>query len=65
MPSERSAVYVSVTKCFFILSYSASCLSEASVRPEKYWLVCVGLQANHLFNLNFIFLSDGLMAVAE
>jgi hypothetical protein len=34
---------------------------EAYIRPVKYWLVCVGLLANHLFNINFIFFSNGLV----
>jgi hypothetical protein len=38
---------------------------EAHVRPEKYWLVCAGLLANHLFDLNFIFLSDSLTVAGE
>jgi hypothetical protein len=48
-------------KCFFFFFsvYRPSCLLEAYVRPEKYWLVCIGPLANHLFNLNFIFRSDG------
>jgi hypothetical protein len=45
--------------------YRPSCLIEAYVRPEKYWLVWAGLLANHLFNFNLIFLSDGLTAAAE
>jgi hypothetical protein len=45
--------------------YMPSCLIEAYGRPEKYWLVWAGLEANHLFNFNFIFLSDSLMTVAE
>jgi hypothetical protein len=36
--------------------YIPSCFIEANVRPVKYWLVCAGLLANYLFNLNFIFL---------
>ncbi len=39
--------------------YRPSCLIEAYVRPEKYWLVWAGPLANHLLNFNFIFLSDG------
>jgi hypothetical protein len=31
-------------------------------RPEKYWLVCAGLLANHLFSSNLIFLSGGGMS---
>jgi hypothetical protein len=45
--------------------YRPSCLIEAYVRTEKYWLVWAGLKANHLFNFNFIFLSDSLTAAAE
>ncbi len=45
--------------------YRPSCLIEAHVRPEKYWLVCAGLEVSHLFNFNFIFLSDGLTAAAD
>ncbi len=50
-------------KWVFLSMYRPSCLIEA-YEPEKYWLVCVGLLAAHLFNLNFIFLSNG-PAVAE
>jgi hypothetical protein len=50
---------------FFNVQYRASCFIEAYVRPGKYWLVCARLLANHLFNLNFIFLRDGLMAVEK
>ncbi len=45
--------------------YRPSCLIEAYVRPEKYWLVWAGLEARHLFNFNFIFLSDDLSAAAD
>jgi hypothetical protein len=45
--------------------YRPSCLIEAYGGPEKYWLVCVVLLANYLFNLNFIFPSDGISAAAE
>jgi hypothetical protein len=45
--------------------YRPSCLIEAYDRPEKYWLVWAGPLASHLFHFNFIFLSDGLTAVAE
>jgi hypothetical protein len=45
-------------KWFFSL-YRPSCLIEAYVMPEKYLLVWAGPLANHLFNFNFIFLSDG------
>ncbi len=50
---------------FFFSMYRPSCLTETSSRPEKYLLMCVGLLANHLYSSNFIFLSDGLMVVAE
>ncbi len=43
----------------FFSMYRPSCLIEAYARSEKYWLLCGGLLANHLYNLNFIFLSDG------
>jgi hypothetical protein len=33
--------------------------------PEKYWLMCAGLLANHLFSSNIIFLSGGFLAAAE
>jgi hypothetical protein len=46
------------TKTFFSL-YRPSYLIEAYVWPEKYWLVWAGPLANHPFNFNFIFLSDG------
>jgi hypothetical protein len=47
--------------------YMPSCLIEAYmyIRPEKYWLVWAGPLANHPFNFNFIFLSDGTTAAAE
>ncbi len=45
--------------------YRHSCLIEDYGDPEKYWSVCVGLLATRIFNLNFIFLSDSLLAVAE
>jgi hypothetical protein len=51
-------------KMFFSL-YRPSCFIEAYVRPEKYWLVWAGPLANHPFNLNYIFLSDGLTGAAE
>jgi hypothetical protein len=47
-------------KRFFSL-YRPSCLIEAYVRPEKYWLAWAGPLANYPFNFNFIFLSDSLM----
>jgi hypothetical protein len=40
-------------------------VANTYIRPEKYWLVCVGLLANHKFNSNFTFLSDGVTAAAE
>jgi hypothetical protein len=49
----------------FFSQYRLSCLIEAYDRSEKYWLVWAGPLASHLFNFNFIFLSNGLMAVAE
>jgi hypothetical protein len=45
--------------------YRPSCLIEAYVRPEKYRLVWAEPLANHINNFYFIFLSDGLTAVAE
>ncbi len=52
-------------KKFFFQCIGLHCLIEAYFRPEKYWLKCARLLANHLFNLNLIFLSSGLTAVAE
>jgi hypothetical protein len=49
----------------FFSMYRPSCLLEAYIRPEKYWLVWAGPLASHPFNFNFIFLSDGLTAAAE
>ncbi len=54
-----------VGTCFFSSMYSIGLHNAAYVRPEKYWLMCAGLLANHLFNLNFNFLSDGVPAVVE
>jgi hypothetical protein len=51
-------------KCFFSL-YRPLHLIEAYVWPEKYWLVWAGPLANHPFNFNFIFLSDGITTAAE
>jgi hypothetical protein len=51
-------------KHFFSL-YRPSYLIEVDVRPEKYWLLWAGPLANHINNFYFIFLSDGLTAVAE
>ncbi len=51
-------------KRFFSL-YRPLHLIEAYVWPEKYWLVWAGPLANHPFNFNFIFFSDGLTAAAE
>jgi hypothetical protein len=45
--------------------FRPSCLIEAYVRPEKYWLVWAGLEANHLLYSNFIFLSDCLTAAVD
>jgi hypothetical protein len=45
--------------------YRPSCLIEAYVRPEKYWLVYARLLTNHLFNLNLIFLGDGELTAEE
>ncbi len=53
------------TNTFFFLLYRPLYLTEAYVWPEKYWLVWAGPLANHPFNFNFIFLSDGLTAAAE
>ncbi len=50
-------------KRFFSL-YRPLYLIEAYVWPEKYWLVWAGPLANHPFNFNFIFLSDGFTAAA-
>ncbi len=44
------------TKMVFSI-YRPSCLIEAYIRPEKYWLVWAGPLANHPFNFNFIFLA--------
>jgi hypothetical protein len=52
---QGGAITYGVT-CFFSI-YRPFCLYEAHVRPEKYWLVCAGLLANHLFNLNSSFLA--------
>jgi hypothetical protein len=49
----------------FFSQYRPSCLIEAYDRPEKYWLVWAGSLANHPFNFNFIFLSDGTTVAAE
>jgi hypothetical protein len=51
-------------KWFFSL-YRPSYLIEAYVWPEKYWLVWAGPLANHPFNFNFIFLSEGITAVMK
>jgi hypothetical protein len=50
---------------WFFSMYRPSCLIEAHVWPEKYLLVWAGPLTKHLFNFNFIFLSDGLTAAAE
>jgi hypothetical protein len=52
------------SKTFFSV-YRPSCRIEAYIRPEKYYFVWAGPLANHPFNFNLIFLSDGLMAAAE
>jgi hypothetical protein len=49
----------------FFSMFRPSCLIEAYVRPEKYWLVWAGPLDNHLNNFYFIFLSDRLMAAEE
>ncbi len=49
----------------FFSQYRPSCLIEAYDRPEKCWLMWAEPLASHLFNFNFIFLSDVLMAAAE
>jgi hypothetical protein len=51
-------------KCFFSLN-RPSYLIKAYVWPEKYWLVWAGPLANHPFNFNLIFLSDGITAATE
>jgi hypothetical protein len=50
-------------KRFFSI-YRPSCLIKAYIRPEKYCFVWAGPLANHPFNFNFIFLSDGATAAA-
>ncbi len=52
------------TKTVFSL-YRPLHLIEAYVWPEKYGLVWAGPLANHPFNFNLIFLSDGATAAAE
>jgi hypothetical protein len=49
----------------FFSMYRPSCLIEAYVGPEQYWLVSAGLLANHLLILKLIFLSDGLTVASE
>jgi hypothetical protein len=49
----------------FFSMYSPSCLIEAYVRLEKYWLVCAGLLANRLFNEGTNFCHNSLQAMAE
>ncbi len=51
-------------KGFFPI-YRPSCHIEAYIRPEKYCFVWAGPLANHPFNFNLIFLSDGFTAEAE
>ncbi len=46
---------------FFLPMY----LIEAFGTPKKYWLVYVVLLAELLFNLNFIFLSNGFPAMCN
>jgi hypothetical protein len=48
-------------KCFFSMNRLPR-LIEASFRPEKHWLMCVGLLANHLFSSHLIFLRGGFLA---
>jgi hypothetical protein len=50
-------------KCFFPCLGLQVLLKHMVARKTTGW--CVGLVVAHLFNLNFIFLSDGLMVVAE
>jgi hypothetical protein len=50
---------------FFPSMYSIGLHNAAYVRPEKYWLVCAGLLANNLFNLNFNFFNDCVPAVVD
>jgi hypothetical protein len=45
--------------------YRSLHLIKAYVWPKRYWLVWAGPLANHPFNFNFIFLSDGITAAAE
>ncbi len=52
-------------KWVFFSMFRTSCLIEAYIRPEKYWLVWAGHLNNHLNNFYFIFLSDCLTAAAE
>ncbi len=49
----------------FFSIYRPSCHIEAYIRPEKNCFVWAGPLANHPFNFNFIFLSDGTTAAAE
>ncbi len=50
----------------FFSIYRPPCHIEAYIRPEKNCFVWAGPLANHPFNFNFIFLSDGTTAgVAE
>jgi exonuclease I len=49
----------------FFSTYTPSCHIEAYIRHEKNCFVWAGPLANHPFNFNFIFLSEGLTAAAE
>jgi hypothetical protein len=51
-------------KRFFSI-HRPSCHIEAYIRPEKYCFVWAEPLADHPFNFNFIFHSDGLTAAAE
>jgi hypothetical protein len=64
MANIRGGVVNRGLKRFFSL-YRPSCLIEAYVRPEKYWLMWAEPLANHPFNFYFIFLNDGLKEAAE
>ncbi len=62
---EKSYLTFYTGQDFWRALYRPSCLIEAYVRPEKYWLVWAGPLAKHLNNFYFIFFSDGLTAAAE
>ncbi len=51
-------------KLFFSIS-RPSCHIKAYIRPKKNCSVWAGPLANHPFNFNFIFLSDGITVAAE